>query len=140
MPNPVSTVSKNKQAEAGTQPVRFSVQGRTCQKAALYIYETSWGEVRWGGEQAVEGVIYKFPPNLRNSIYKSLAIGGSGRFARAQNLACLQRSLTGRVSDNTVEQVASRLIDEMNSEKASKHSLDVSAKLESVLSAPRKNN
>jgi len=129
MPNPVPAVETGSRPAPEPQRTQFTAEGRTFQKAAFYIHKTSWGEVSWSGEQAVDGVIYKFPRNLNSTIYKSLTFSGSGRFARAQNLASLQRSVVGSESGDNIGQAACRLINEINSENASEYSLKVGAKL-----------
>lgn len=129
MPNPVPAVEKGSHPAPELQRTQFTAEGRTFQKAAFYIHKTSLGEVSWSGEQAVDGVIYKFPRNLNSAIYKSLTFSGPGRFARAQNLTSLQRSVLGAESGDNVGQAACRLINDINSENASEHSLKVGAKL-----------
>lgn len=129
MTNPLHNVSRSMSLQPEKLPIMFSVQGSTYQKAAFYIYKTSWGVVSWADESPVYGDVYTFPPRLNETVCSSRAIAGSGRFARAQNLACLQGSVAGRHSNDKVEQAASRLIHEMNSEQASEYSLKVSGKL-----------
>jgi hypothetical protein len=129
VPNSTQIALRGTSLTPEVQPVHFSAEGKTCQKAALYLYKKIWAEVRWEGEAFVYGDVYKFPPGILSVMYQNKVFDGSGRLARVQNLAYLQKSFTRSDAHDRIEQTTSTLMDIINSPTASEHSLEVSAKL-----------
>lgn len=61
MTNPLHNVSRSMSPQPEKLPIMFSVQGSTYQKAAFYIYKTSWGVVSWADESRLWRCLYISP-------------------------------------------------------------------------------